>query len=60
MIKAACREYIDSQREINWEQRRYEIAMSCYASNRDASAEQCVAWADKLIEALKAKKGGVE
>lgn len=61
LIKAACREYIDSQRsnEIDWEQRRYEIARDLYAANRDATAEQCVRWADALIDELK-KKGGAE
>lgn len=60
LIKAACREYIDTMRsnEIDWEQRRYEIARELYANNRDASAERCVAWADELIKEL--KKGGKE
>lgn len=54
LIKAACREYINNQREgIDWEQRRYEIARDLYANNRDASAENCVKWADELIAALK-------
>lgn len=59
LIKAACREYIDNCRstEIDWEQRRYEIARELYAANRDASAERCVAWADELVKELK-KKGG--
>ena len=61
LIKAACREFINSSRkeEVNWEQRRYEIARDLYAANRDATAERCVAWADDLISELK-KKGGVE
>lgn len=61
LIKAACREYIENQRsnEIDWEQRRYEIARDLYAANRDATAERCVAWADALIDELK-KKGGAE
>jgi len=61
LIKAACREYIDNKRsnEIDWEQRRYEIARDLYAANRDASAENCVKWADLLIAELK-KKGGEE
>lgn len=61
LIKAACREYINSNRsnEIDWEQRRYEIARNLYAANRDASAENCVKWADLLIAELK-KKGGEE
>lgn len=53
LIKAACREYIDNAKEIDWEQRRYEIARDLYANNRDASAENCVKWADVLIAALK-------
>ena len=57
MIKAACREYIDNAREIDWEHRRYEIARDLYAANRDASAEQCVRWADSLIEELMKKEG---
>lgn len=54
LIKAACREYIDNQRdnEIDWEQRRYEIAKECYA-RQDVSAEKAVMWADRLIEELK-------
>lgn len=61
LIKAACREYIDSQRsnDIDWEQRRYEIARDLYSANRDATAEQCVRRADALIDELK-KKGGAE
>ena len=64
LIKAACREFINSSRKdgkdgIDWEQRRYEIARDLYAANRDATAERCVAWADDLISELK-KKGGVE
>lgn len=57
LIKAACREYINNQREgIDWEARRYEIARDLYANNRDASAENCVKWADELIKELKKKK----
>lgn len=59
LIKAACREYINNQRKgIDWEQRRYEISRDLYAYNRDASAENCVKWADELIKEL--KKGGKE
>lgn len=56
LIKAACREYIDTMRsnEIDWEQRRYEIAMMCAANGR--SIEHSIATADALIKELKKKK----
>lgn len=53
LIKAACREYIDTMRsnEIDWEQRRYEIAKECAANGM--SIETAVATADALIKELK-------
>lgn len=56
LATTALRMYIND--EPDWEQRRYEIARDLYANNRDATAERCVAWADKLIEELKKKKEG--
>lgn len=54
LIKAACRKFIaiEQDKEIDWEQRRYEIAKECYA-RQDVSAEKAVMWADRLIEELK-------
>jgi len=51
LATTALRMYIAA--EPDWEQRRYEIARDLYANNRDASAENCVKWADELIAALK-------
>lgn len=54
LATTALRMYINN--EPDWEQRRYEIARDLYANNRDASAENCVKWADELIKELKKKK----
>ena len=58
LVKSACRKYIAE--EINWEQRRYEIAKDVLAgfaaSDRGvliADAQTAVKFADALIKALK-------
>lgn len=53
-IISECQKYL--KEEDKWEQRRYEIARDLYVRNVNASAEECVRWADELIEEL--KKGG--
>ena len=42
-------------KEIDWEQRRYEIAKDvfCFYPHREASAKNAVEWADALVEELK-------
>ncbi|MCQ2232483.1 MAG: hypothetical protein MJZ30_11610 [Paludibacteraceae bacterium] len=45
--------FFNSERKIDWEQRRYEIAREIYANNPDTYAEQAVKLADDLIAELK-------
>ena len=42
-------------KEIDWEQRRYEIAkeLYCYYPHQDCTVRDAVDWADALIEELK-------
>ena len=58
LIKAACREYIDNNRnnEIDWEQRRYEIARDLYVRMPERGTQKCVELASLLIEELKRKE----
>lgn len=44
---------LEFEKEIDWEQRRYEIAREICANNCMYSAKQCVSFADALIEELK-------
>lgn len=44
---------IKEWKNINWEQRRYEIARDLYVKYRDTTAEDAVRQADNLIEELK-------
>ena len=46
------------QREPDWEQRRYEIALAMFASPHYLTAQEAVMNADDLIAEL--KKGGAE
>ena len=64
-IQSACRKYTNSKKEIDWEQRRYEIAkdmfvrmsITDYGYHYSAtSVKDAVDMADALIEELK-KKG---
>ena len=43
----------EKQSDIDWEQRRYEIAKSVYAYTNNISAKDAVRDADKLIEQLR-------
>lgn len=61
-IMAACRQYIDNTTEINWEQRRYEIAKTVLPTmftheqdevSFDLIASDAVRLADELIKQLK-------
>ena len=62
MAKAAFKKYIAE--EINWEQRRYEIAKDAFCNHMldsqvptaEEKARLAVRMADKLIEELKKKK----
>ena len=54
LVKSACRKYIAE--EINWEQRRYEIARDMYVHSTTMSVGEAVEHADLLIEELKKKK----
>lgn len=62
MAKAAFKKYIDE--EINWEQRRYEIAKDVFCNHMldsqvpttEAKVRIAVELADRLIEELKKKK----
>ena len=56
LIKSACRKYIESKQEIDWEQRRYEIAKDCFVMQRSVTAREAVALADQLIAELKKEK----
>lgn len=64
MAKSALREYISSRGDIDWEQRRYEIAKdvlcACFASGRTdggiSTVDYAVSVADELIMLL--KEGG--
>ena len=42
-------------KEIDWEQRRYEIARGLYCNypQMECSAQEAVEWADDLIEELR-------
>ena len=42
-------------KEIDWEQRRYEVAKELYTNSRIMSAEEAIEYADTLINALKSK-----
>lgn len=64
-IQSACRKYTNSKKEIDWEQRRYEIAKDLFARMcvgeygyhfSHSDVESAVEMADELIEELK-KKG---
>lgn len=58
-IQSACRKYTNSKKEIDWEQRRYEIAkdvLCCMVSVGIIRVKDAIVYADKLIEELK-KKG---
>lgn len=55
-------EFLDTNPPINWEQRRYEIAIDIMAASFNqpmdgvsiaSYAHNCVLWADALIEELK-------
>ena len=58
-IKAAARKYVN-EKNIDWEQRRYEIAKDVLAgrlsysppTDRERFIEHCVEYADMLIECL--------
>lgn len=54
LATTALRKYIAD--EPDWEQRRYEIAMTCAANGR--SIEHSIATADALIKELKKKNEG--
>lgn len=54
LVKSACRKYIVV--EIDWEQRRYEIARDLYVQFPTMSVVEAVEHADLLIEELKKKK----
>ena len=62
MAKAAFKKYIDE--EVNWEQRRYEIAKDVFCHHMldsqvpttESKVQIAVELADKLIEELKKKK----
>lgn len=63
-----CREYYKSRKEflsnINWEQRRYEIAKDLYVrvvdypriQSAELDAKTCIEYADILIEELRKQK----
>ena len=66
LVKAACRKYTEEKNSaapIDWEQRRYEIARDCMASQMasinhgqydyKSCASNAVAYADALIAELK-------
>lgn len=64
-VQSACRKYTKEKKEIDWEQRRYEIAkdlfvrmcVGVYGYNfLHSDVESAVEMADALIEELK-KKG---
>ncbi len=58
-IQSACRKYAYEKKEIDWEQRRYEIAKDVLCgmvSSGIIRVKDAVVYADKLIEELK-KKG---
>ena len=42
-------------KEIDWEQRRYEVARDLYANSQSISAEEAIEYADALIYVLKSK-----
>lgn len=42
-----------NQKPIDWEQRRYEIALAMYSHYPDLTARMAVFHADELIKALK-------
>lgn len=48
--------FINKEKEIDWEQRRYEIAKERYCSANFPSAVDAVKSADLLIEELKKTK----
>ena len=61
-IKNAAREYVSRSNNINWEQRRYEIAKDYaiglmlaqwFAGEEEQACECAVKFADKLINELK-------
>lgn len=66
-VKTACRRYLDENKSIDWEQRRYEIARDLFVANRLRStsnvllychAELAVRDASMLIEELKKQQNG--
>lgn len=58
-IQSACRKYAKEKKEIDWEQRRYEIAKDVLCGMVSAGyirVKEAVVYAGELIEELK-KKG---
>lgn len=59
LIQSACKKYIDHQKKIDWEQRRYEIAKEvfvgmCVSGHFTQNlANESVQVADDLISVLK-------
>lgn len=65
-LMSACRDYVKNSEEIDWEQRRYEIAKDaminlkcsghCGKSNIQEVASFAIKMADELIKQLKESK----
>lgn len=56
LIQSACKKFISS--EINWEQRRYEVAKELYANN-EMSASEAISQATEFINKLKDVNNGI-
>lgn len=64
-IQSACRKYTNSKKEIDWEQRRYEVAKDLFVRMcvgeysyhfSHSDVESAVEMADALIEELKKER----